>query len=641
MKNKKYIKSIVLFLICSTFIINPLNNVYALPIEIINENNDDENKENNENKNNEEQNQEKQNNVKYENTYWNLNTLFTDKKQWEDELKKFHKDIKELENYIGKITKSKTHLSFALDIKEKLDIRIEKLYGYVKLNQDIDKNNYKYLDMKQTINQVYGDYSKICSNLELEILKLSDSEYKDIIKDKKILKKYGMYLNDIRRNKEYYLDEKSEDILSDVSKLASLPRETYELFRNMDKKNTITSSEYRSIMEYGNREDRKNTYTNELIPYNDNINTLSNLLIGQVYRNKFYSSQRNFDSSLDMYLKDDNLEVKIYNELIETVDKNIKSLHKYTSLRKKILNLDKVYSYDLALPMVKNVQKEIDYNKAQDMVYSALSPLGKDYADVMFKAFNEKWIDVYSSEKKVSGAYCMSIYSSHPYILLNYNNSLDGVSTLAHEMGHAVYEYMSSKYQNYFNSSPSIFTHEVASVTNEALLYESLIKSANNDDEKAYYITQYLDMIKNTLFIQTMYAEFEKEIHEKVENRENINALVLNDIWGNLLIKYYGKDYELDQISKVGWARIPHFYNSFYVYKYATGCSAGVSFAEKIINGDNDKYIEFLKNGNSKYPIELLKDAGVNLESKKPIEETIKKFDSLVDELEKLTVQKG
>lgn len=570
-------------------------------------------------------------------TYWKLEDLYTSDSEWEKDLNKFKKDTNELKNYIGKVTNSKTHLNFALDINEKLNKKLEKLYGYVKLKQDINKNDYKYLDMKNKISNYYNEYSKVCSDLELEILKLSDSDYKKIISDTKIKKNYGIYLENIRKNKKYYLDEKIEELLCDTSKITSLPSEAYDLFKNMDKKSNITSSEYKTIMESGNREARKNAYQSEMISYNDNINTISALLIGQVKNNVFYSSQRGYKSSLDMYLTNDNIDTRVYDKLIETVNKNLDSLHKYTTLRKNKLNLDKVHSYDLAVPMVESVDNDINYEKAKTIIYSSLSSLGKDYADVIHKAFNENWIDVYSNENKVSGAYCMSIYDYHPYILLNYNNSLGGVSTLAHELGHAVYEYMSCKNQNYFNSSPSIFTHEVASTTNEALLYESLIKYAKNDKEKAFYITQYLDMIKNTLYIQTMYAEFEKTIHEKVENEENINALVLNDIWGNLLTKYYGKDYELDQLSKVGWARIPHFYNSFYVYKYATGCSAGVSFANKILEGETSNYINFLKKGSSDYPIELLKSSGVNLESTKPIEDTINRFNDLVEELEKIS----
>lgn len=574
--------------------------------------------------------------IDYTKTCWNLQSLYKSDDEWKKELKSFSKDTKELKNYIGKVTKSKTHLSFALDIKEKLDVRVNKLSAYVKLKQDTNKNSYKYLDLNDSMGKVYKEYIGICSDLELEILKLSDKEYEKIISDKKISKKYGMYLGDIRRCKKYYLDEKSEDILANTSSMSSLPGRLYDLFKNMDKKTNLTPAEYASAMGSSDREDRKKAYQSEFLAYDDNINILSGLLIGQVKKNVFYANERGYDSSLDMYLKSDDINTKVYDKLIETVSKNTDSLHKYVSLRKKVLNLDKVYYYDMFVPMLEPIDKNITYDKGQGIVYSALAPLGEEYGDILYKAFNERWVDVYSNENKVSGAYCLSVYGNHPYVLLNYNNSLGSVSTLAHELGHAAYEYISSKNQSYFNSDPSIFTHEVASTTNEALLYETLIKNASNDKEKAYYITQYLDLIKDTLYIQTMYAEFEKSIHEMVEKGESVNALVLDDTWGSLLQKYYGKDYELDQLAKVGWSRIPHFYNSFYVYKYATGCSAGVSFAQDILTNGPDNYMNFLKQGGSDYPINLLKNSGINLTSTKPIEGTIKKFDGLVKELEKL-----
>lgn len=631
--NKKLVKSIIPLCIFILFIATSLQkandryNDTAVVEAMVND----------EEKNNEENDKaENKSKIDYSKTSWSLQNLYKSEDEWNNELKKFTSDTKELKNYVGKVTKSKTHLSFALDIKEKLDIRLNKLYGYVKLNQDTNKNSYKYIDMKENINRVNREYSNICSDLELEILKLSDKEYNKFMEDKKLNKKYGMYLKEIRRSKDYYLDEKSERLLANTSSISSLPGQVYELFKNMDKKTNFNSAEYKTALESSDRNERKSAYQNEFIAYNDNINTLSGLLIGQVKKNVFYSSERGYKSSLDMYLKGDDIDEKVYNKLIETVNDNMESLHKYVSLRKKVLNLDKVHYYDMFTPMVEAVDDNLTYDKAQGIIYAALSPLGKEYGDVIYKAFNEKWIDAFANDNKVSGAYCLSIYGNHPYILLNYNNSLGSVSTLAHELGHAVYEYMSSKNQSYFNSNPSIFTHEVASTTNEALLYEMLIKNSENDQQKAYYITQYLDLIKDTLYIQTMYAEFEKTIHELVENNKSINALVLDDIWGQLLTKYYGKDYELDQLAKVGWSRIPHFYNSFYVYKYATGCSAGVSFAQDILKNGSDNYINFLKKGGSDYPINVLKDAGVNLTSTKPIEDTINKFDSLVKELEKL-----
>lgn len=632
--NKKLVKSIIPLCIFILFIATSLQkandryNDTAVVEAMVND----------EEKNNEENDKaENKSKIDYSKTSWSLQNLYKSEDEWNNELKKFTSDTKELKNYVGKVTKSKTHLSFALDIKEKLDIRLNKLYGYVKLNQDTNKNSYKYIDMKENINRVNREYSNICSDLELEILKLSDKEYNKFMEDKKLNKKYGMYLKEIRRSKDYYLDEKSERLLANTSSISSLPGQVYELFKNMDKKTNFNSAEYKTALESSDRNERKSAYQNEFIAYNDNINTLSGLLIGQVKKNVFYSSERGYKSSLDMYLKGDDIDEKVYNKLIETVNDNMESLHKYVSLRKKVLNLDKVHYYDMFTPMVEAVDDNLTYDKAQGIIYSALSPLGKEYGDVIYKAFNEKWIDAFANDNKVSGAYCLSIYGNHPYILLNYNNSLGSVSTLAHELGHAVYEYMSSKNQSYFNSNPSIFTHEVASTTNEALLYEMLIKNSENDQQKAYYITQYLDLIKDTLYIQTMYAEFEKTIHELVENNKSINALVLDDIWGQLLTKYYGKDYELDQLAKVGWSRIPHFYNSFYVYKYATGCSSAISFSQDILKNGPENYMNFLKKGSSDKPINLLKSAGIDLSNKKTIQVSIDKFNSLLQELEKLT----
>ena len=573
----------------------------------------------------------------YKSVTWNLQNLFKSDDAWERELVKFENDIKELENYVGKVTKSKIHFMSALKIKEKLDIRIDKLYAYANLKRDINKDSYKCLDMIDKVNKVGSKYSKISSDLELEILKLSDATYNKYLKNSKVNSKYKTYLEEIRKSKDHYLDEKSEDILSKLGNIASLPSNIYDLFSNMDKSSENSPSEYSSKIKSTDRETRKEAYTNEFIPYNDNINTLSGLLIGQVNKNVFYSNVRNYNSSLDLYLSNDEVDPKIYNNLIDIVSKNKNSLHKYVSLRKKLLNVDKVHYYDMFVPIAQPDNSDIDYGEAISLTYSALSPLGKEYEDIIYKAFNENWIDVYSNKKKVGGGYCLSVYNNHPYILINYDNSLDSVSTLVHELGHGIYGYLSEKNQSYYNSKPSILTHEVASTTNEVLLYEFLIKNAGDNNQKAYYISQYLDFIKDTLYTQTMYAEFEREIHKLVENNQSINTLVLNDLWSQLLKKYYGNDFEVDDLSMIGWSRIPHFYNSFYVYKYATGCSSAISFSQDILNNGPENYINFLKKGSSDKPISLLKSGGVDLASEKSIQVTIDKFNKLLDELEKLT----
>lgn len=593
-------------------------------IEVMNDQND----ENNENKEEAKEQTTKE-------TTWNLTSLYKDKASWKKELKKFSKDIKELENYVGKVTQSDKHLSYALKIQEDLDKRVESLYAYVSLNRDINKKSYEFIDMREELNKVYREYQPICSNLELEILKLSDSKFNEMMKNKNISTKYGMYLKDIRRNKKYYLDSKEESLLNKTGNLTS-PKEIYELFTKMDKKSEMNPSEYAIALESEDRDERKKAFENEFVLYNDNINMLSGLLTGQVKKNIFYSEVRGYKNSREMYMLSDNIDSKVYDGLVDTVSKNLDGLHKYVKLRKEVLKLDKIYSYDMYTPIVNPTNDYIPYEKAQSLIYSSLSPLGKEYGDVLYKAFNERWVDVYSNDDKVSGAYCLSVYNNHPYVLLNYSGKLDSVSTLAHELGHAVYSYMSCNNQNYSNAHPSIFTHEVTSITNEALLYEMLIKNSTDDEQKAYYITQYLDLIKSTLFIQTMYAEFEQQIHSRAEKGENLNVLVLNDIWGELLQKYYGKDFTVDQLSKVGWSRIPHFYNSFYVYKYATGCSAAIAFSQDILSNGADNYLQFLKKGGSNYPLELLNQSGINLNGTKPIEKTTEKFNSLVNELEKI-----
>ena len=574
--------------------------------------------------------------IDYTKYCWNLYTLYRSDDDWKKDLKKFNEDMKELEHYSGKITKSKTHLLFGLGIKEKLDIKLNALSAYAKLKKDLNKNSYEYLSINEEIKKTYSRYNKITSQLELEILKLSDKDCKKYLSDKKINNKYGMYIKEIRRNKKHYLDDKSENLLSNMSSINGLPSNVYDLFRNMDKKTSITPAEYESAIGSYNRERRIDAYKSEFLSYNDNINTLAGLLSGQVNKNVFYANVRKYDSALQMYLDSDDIDIKIYKKLIKTVSNNTDSLHKYINLRKKVLNLDKVYYYDMFVPIVKEPEDVISYDKAQSIVYSALEPLGKYYGDIIYKAFNERWIDVYSKENKVSGGYCLSVYNNHPYILLNYNSSLGGVSTLIHELGHGAYEYLSNKNQSFYNSSPSIFTHEVASTTNEVLLYENLIKNAKNNKEKAYYISMYLEFIKNTLYTQTMYAEFEDYIHETAEEGKELNALVLNDKWSMLLKKYYGDGFEVDPLSMVGWSRIPHFYNSFYVYKYATGCCSAVSCAQDILENGPNNYLNFLKKGGSDYPLNLLKSNNIDLNSQKPIKDTIKKFDQLVEELEKL-----
>lgn len=569
------------------------------------------------------------------NTEWNLEDLFANDEEWEKEVKSFLKGVEGIKKYQKNFFDSDMSILTFLQVKENLDIKLDKLYAYAKLSHDVNKNDYKYTDMMSNLETKAKEYSAICTKFEKDIVDLSNKEYKKIISSNK-LEKYKKYLEDIRKQKEHYLDSKSEEILSKVASIGVLPSKLYEVFSNMDRQTDMTPAEYSSNIESTDRNKRKEAYEKEYSSYAKNINVLSGLMNAQVQKNVLYSELRNFDSALQMYLEPDGVDEKIYDNLIKKVDENLSSMHKYISLRKKVLNLDKLKLYDMNVSIVKEPSKQVEYSDAQEMVYSALMPLGKEYSDCLYTAFNKNWIDVYSSKNKVGGGYCLSVYDNHPYVLINYNNSIKSVSTLAHELGHAVYGYMSSKNQDYYYANPSILNHEVASITNEMLLYEKNINDAKTDDEKAYYLSEYIDLIKNTLFIQTMYSEFEKDIHEKVAKEETLNAEKLNNIWGSLIKKYYGKDYEEDDISKMGWARIPHFYSSFYVYKYATGCIAANLFLEDINKNGSENYINYLKEGSSNEPIETLKKHNIDLTKSKAIDKTIDKFNSLVEELEKL-----
>ena len=312
-------------------------------------------------------------NKKTKYTSWNLGDLYKSNSEWEKSLKRFNRDTKELKNYVGKVTKSSKHLLYALNIKEDLDSKIEKLYAYVSLNKDVNKKSYEFTNMEKKLDEVYKVYSSICSDLELEILKLSDKEFKDITRNSKISSKYKIYLNDIRRNKKHYLKANEEELLNGVSDITTLPKNVYELFVNMDKKSSLNPSQYSIVLESENRETRKKAFESESVLYNDNINMLSGLFIGQVKKNIFYSNARGYKNSREMYLSGDNIDTKVYDELISTVNKNLDTLHKYISLRKKVLNLDKVYSYDMYTPIVNPVDENISYDKAQGIIYSALN----------------------------------------------------------------------------------------------------------------------------------------------------------------------------------------------------------------------------------------------------------------------------
>ena len=376
-------------------------------------------------------------------------------------------------------------------------------------------------------------------------------------------------------------------------------------------------------------------YTLHMKTKNTNAATLNY----SIKKDIFYSRMRKYSSTLEAALDSDNVPVSVYDNLIAAVENNLKYMHRYVSLRKRALGLDELHMYDLYVPIVKDIDMEIPYEEAKKMVEEGLAPLGEEYISILREGFNSGWIDVMENEGKTSGAYSWGCYDTHPYVLLNYQPNIDNVFTLAHEMGHAIHSYKSNKSQPYIKAHYKIFVAEVASTLNEILLTKHLLNSLEDKQQRAYILNYYLEQFRGTVYRQTMFAEFEKKIHSMAERGEPLTVESLSDIYYDLNVKYYGPEMTVDREIALEWARIPHFYSSFYVYKYATGFSAAAALAEQILNEGEaavKRYMNFLSSGGSDYPINLLKEAGVDMTTPEPINNALKTFGQMVEEMEKL-----
>jgi oligoendopeptidase F len=401
----------------------------------------------------------------------------------------------------------------------------------------------------------------------------------------------------------------------------------------------LTKGRYINFMESKNREVRKSAFEALYSIYKGLINTLAATTSANVKRDIFYKNQRKFNSSLEKSLFADNVPVKVYDNLIDTIHRRLDLMHRYIKIRKKALGLDELHMYDIYVPLVKDYDKKVSYEEAQTLVLEGLSPMGKEYVDILKQGFNSGWIDVYENRGKTGGAYSWGCYGTHPYVLLNFQGKLNDVFTIAHEMGHAIHTYYSFSHQPYVYAQYPIILAEVASTCNEAILINYLLERAKQKEEKMFLLNHFMEQFKGTVYRQVMFAEFEKMTHEMAESGEPLNAEVLNKVYHELNVKYYGRDIVVDEQIDYEWARIPHFYTSFYVYKYATGFSAAIAISEKILKEGSravERFKEFLSGGSSDYPLELLKKVGVDLTEPKPVMDALQVFEKLLDEYESL-----
>ena len=578
---------------------------------------------------------------------WNIDSMYSDKEKIDSDIKKVNDIIGEIQKYKGKLADSKENLYNALNLSEKASRILQSLYVYTHMKQHEDTRINANQGWATKTDMLATQLSTSVSYMVPEIISMDEDKLNEYLKDEK-LKFYKKSIDDILREKPHTLSEKEEELLAAVGDIASVPDKVFEMFSFADMKFPeikdengdvvrLTHQNFTKMLQSKDRRVRKDAFENVYATYESYKNTFSSTLYGGIKKEIFYSKARKYESALQSSLFKDDISVSVYNNLIDAVSESLDTFNKYLNLKKEFLELEEFHMYDLYVPLASQLDMKIPYEKAQEIIIEALKPLGEDYISVLKRAFSERWIDVYENEGKQGGAYSWGSYDSVPYILMSYKDDLNSLFTLVHELGHSLHSYYSKTSQPYLYSGYKIFVAEVASTLNELLLMNYMLENAKSKEERFYLLNYYLEQFRTTVYRQTMFAEFEKITHEKAEGGEPLTSDEFYEIYYNLNKKYYGDSMEVDKQIGLEWARVPHFYNNFYVYKYATGFSAASALSQQILSEGKpavDRYLEFLKSGGSDYPLNQLRKAGVDMEKKESIESALEVFKNLVDELE-------
>lgn len=584
---------------------------------------------------------------------WRLEDIYSTNNLWEEDFTKIKEMAKKLAGFEATIGQSSNNLVECLNAEAAMNRLFEKVYVYAQMKSHEDTTDGYYQGLADRSDALATEVSSASSFITPGILQIADDVLDSYIKENKELQFYSVYIEDIRRNKPHILSSLEEQLLAMSSELSNAPGSIYNMINNADIKFPVikdekgndvelTKGRYISFMESPDRRVRKDAFEAMYSSYKKQKNTLAATLSSNVKANIFRAKARKYTSAREASLFPDNVSTNVYDNLIKAVHDNLGLMHRYVSLRKKLLKVDALHMYDLYTPIVGEVNMEIPFDKAEATVKMGLEALGTQYISDLTAGFNSKWIDIYENEGKRSGAYSWGCYDSHPYVLLNYTPTVDNMFTLAHEMGHAMHTFYSNKNQEYVYSGYKIFVAEVASTLNEAMLTNYLLKTTTDKKEKMYLLNHYMESFRGTVFRQTMFAEFEMLIHEKAEAGEALTAELISSIYHDLNVKYYGPDMVVDSDIDYEWSRIPHFYTSFYVYKYATGFSAATALCNGILKDGQpalEKYLNFLKSGGSDYPIELLKKAGVDMTSPQPVIDALKIFEDTLDQFEALITE--
>jgi len=589
---------------------------------------------------------------------WNLTVIYPSDEAWSEAKDRVAGQFDKILAFKGKLARSPSELLACLTLDSSIGKELARLAGYASLKSDEDTRVSKYQGMKQTIQKLATDYSAKSSFMGPEVAAMDRATIDEFVAKEPGLAVYKMYLDDVLRTKAHRLSVPEEKLLAQAGLMAPAAGTINSIFTNAElpypeitladgAKARLDAAGYCRWRTTPNRDDRRAVFQAFFGALGKFKQTFGAEMAAEVNKDIFYAKARNYESSLHYALDDNNIPVAVYHALIENVNKNLPSLHRCLRLKQRMLGVEKLEYSDVYAPTVAKVDLKYTFPESQEIVLAAVKPLGPDYVEAIRRSYRERWIDVYPSPGKKSGAYsCGACYDVHPYVLLNYNGQYEDLTTMAHELGHTMHSYYSNKTQPYPTAHYSIFVAEVASTLNEGLLMAHMLETIKDDDVRLSLLMSYLDGVRQTLFRQTQFAEFELAIHEKAEAGQPLTGDVLSKIYGDIARKYYGTDQgvcSFDSVYDIEWAYIPHFFYDYYVYQYSTSLTASTAMAERILNnepGAVEKTIQFLSAGGSKYPIDTLKDAGIDMTTSEPFARTIKKMNAVMDEIEKILDEK-
>ncbi|MGA5692175.1 oligoendopeptidase F [Cytobacillus pseudoceanisediminis] len=582
---------------------------------------------------------------------WRLEDIFPSDEDWDKEYNEVQKLIPNAGKYQGRLGESAETLYEALQFQDHILSRLGKLYTYAHMRYDQDTTNSFYQSMDDKIKNLYSEAASVLAYIVPELLAEDEAKIAGFLEEKTELQLYKHSLEEINLQRPHVLSAEQESLLAQASEVLGASSNTFGMLNNADlefpsikdengEDVEITHGRFIRFLESDEQSVRHDAFKAVYETYGKFRNTFASTLSGNIKKDNFNAKIRNYESARHAALAANNIPESVYENLVNTINDNLHLLHRYVKLRKKVLGVEELHMYDLYTPLVKEVKMEIPYKEAKDLILKGLKPLGGDYLNILKEGFENRWVDVHENKGKRSGAYSSGTYGTNPYILMNWQDNVNNLFTLAHEFGHSVHSYYTRKYQPYPYGNYSIFVAEVASTCNEALLNDYLLKTIDDDKKRLYLLNHYLEGFRGTVFRQTMFAEFEHLIHKKAQNNEALTADSLTKEYYELNKKYFGEeDIVIDEEIGLEWSRIPHFYYNYYVYQYATGFSAATALSKQILQEGQpavDRYIEFLKSGSSDYPIEVLKKAGVDMTSSKPIEDACKVFEEKLNEMESL-----